>query len=61
MKHWKNYHDRNAVESNERVEVILDLFREGHSAEEIADLLGIKVKVALVAISAVTATVSIGQ
>ncbi len=49
------------MESNERVEVILDLFREGHSAEEIADLLGIKVKVALVAISAVTATVSIGQ
>jgi len=32
------------VESNERVEVILDLFREGHSAEEIADLLGYKGK-----------------
>ncbi|WP_301170395.1 hypothetical protein [Brevibacillus nitrificans] len=32
------------MESNERVEVILDLFREGHSAEEIADLLGYKGK-----------------
>ncbi|WP_411502925.1 hypothetical protein [Brevibacillus centrosporus] len=32
------------MESNERVDVILDLFREGHSAEEIADLLGYKGK-----------------
>jgi hypothetical protein len=32
------------MESNERVEVIIELFREGHSAEEIADLLGYKGK-----------------
>lgn len=32
------------METSERVEVILDLFREGHSAEEIADLLGYKGK-----------------
>ncbi|KQL46552.1 hypothetical protein AN963_16655 [Brevibacillus choshinensis] len=32
------------MESNDRVEVISDLFREGHSAEEIADLLGYKGK-----------------
>jgi hypothetical protein len=32
------------LESNERVEVIIELFREGHSAEEIADLLGYKGK-----------------
>jgi hypothetical protein len=32
------------METNERVEVIIELFREGHSAEEIADLLGYKGK-----------------
>jgi hypothetical protein len=32
------------MKSNERVEVIIELFREGHSAEEIADLLGYKGK-----------------
>jgi hypothetical protein len=32
------------MKSNERVEVIIELFRDGHSAEEIADLLGYKGK-----------------
>lgn len=32
------------MESNERVQVILELFREGHSPEAIADLLGYKGK-----------------
>ena len=32
------------MESNERVEVIIELFREGHSADEIANLLGYKGK-----------------
>lgn len=32
------------MESNERVEVIIELFREGHAPEQIADLLGYKGK-----------------